>query len=224
MEALYKSLFKTPQRKIIAIGKNYRDHIAEMKSMFGDEVPKDPVVFTKPFTTAVLPGEPIKLRHDREIHHEIELGVMIGKRANCVSQDVWREHVGGYFLLLDLTDRILQKNFKDKGLPWDLSKGQDYFMPVSDFVAADAVVDPHNLELELRINGDTKQKGSTGLMIYQIPYLIEYVSNFMTLNEGDLILTGTPEGVGPIAEGDKLEGYLRQANKDIATFVFNVEK
>ena len=224
MEALYKSLFKTPQRKVIAIGKNYRAHIAEMKYMFGDFVPTDPIVFTKPFTSAVLPGEPIKLRHDREIHHEIELGVMISKRANCVSQEAWRDHIGGYFLLLDLTDRDLQADFKEKGLPWDLAKGQDYYMPVGDFIAPDTVADPHDLELELRINGDTKQKGSTGLMIHRIPNLIEYVSSFMTLNEGDLILTGTPEGVGPIAEGDKLEGFLRQDNKDISTFVFNVER
>ena len=105
MESLYKSLFETPQRKIVAVGKNYKAHIAEMSAKFGDEAPEDPVIFTKPFTSIVQPGQPIMLRSENEVHHEIELGVMIGKKACGVKRDDWKEYVGGYFLLLDLTDR-----------------------------------------------------------------------------------------------------------------------
>ena len=97
-------------------------------------------------------------------------------------------------------------------------------MPVSDFVPAEAVADPHTLELEFKINGETKQKESTALMIFTIPVLIEYISKYMTLKEGDLICTGTPAGVGPIKAGDTLEGALRQDGKELATLLHKVDK
>jgi len=114
------------------------------------------------------------------------------------------QHVGGYVLALDMTDRDKQASLKAKGLPWALAKSFDCSCPVSSFIPKELVKDPHSLDLWLRVNGELRQKGSTQDMIYRIPYLISFLSAYFTLEPGDLILTGTPSGVGPVRHGDTI--------------------
>lgn len=193
-----------PFPKIVCVGKNYLKHAKEM----GDtQVPKEPVIFTKPWGSLSYAPKQLDLSstgRKNEIHHEIELGVLIGKRGYRIQRENAMEYVNGYVLALDLTDRDLQAVAKKAGLPWDLSKGQDNFCPVSEFVDSGLIINPYDLDLELSINGQIKQRSRTGEMHFKIEDIIAYTSQFMTLNPGDLILTGTPEGVGPISPEDKV--------------------
>lgn len=137
-----------------------------------------------------------------ELHHEVELGVVIGKAGKSISESQAMCHVGGYCLALDMTDRTLQSQLKSKGLPWALAKGFDTSCPVSDFIAAEKLTDPHNVKLWLKVNNEMRQEGNTKDMIFSIPFLVSWVSEYFTLEPGDLLLTGTPEGVGPVQSGD----------------------
>lgn len=213
-ETFQKFLNQIPN-KILAVGKNYLDHVKEMG---GANFPKNPVIFQKPLSSLLPPSSKILRlpKHARPIHHEIELGVVISKKGKDIQQVNYKEYIAGYVLALDLTDRDLQTQLKKDSLPWDLSKGQDGFTPVSNFIPCEIVKDFNNLELLLKINGETRQNDSTQNMNYKIPFLIEFCSSFMTLNEGDIILTGTPSGVGPLLDGDYVEGFLLQ-EKQILT-------
>lgn len=183
----------------------------------GGEVPKKPIVFLKPHSSILPAGSPILLpKSGNEIHHEIELGFIISKTGKYIKGEKWQDYIGGYFLALDLTDRTEQALAKKGGVPWSVAKGQDTFMPLSNFIPVDKVKNPHDLELELTINGETKQKGNTGDMHFKIPDIIEYSSTVFTLQEGDMFLTGTPEGVGKIEDGDLVEATLRQEGELIA--------
>eukprot|EP00913_Durusdinium_trenchii_P016902 g15890.t1 len=187
------------ERKIVAVGKNYRKHIAEMAQIgsakdekFSAEAPKAPVLFLKP-TTSYLPmgAGPILLPVGiGPVHHEVELGIVIGKRCKRVPEAAAMEVISGYCVALDLTARDLQTAAKDRGLPWS------------------EVPDPTNLELFCEVNGQQRQRGHTGDMIFKPPQLIAEISKVFTLEPGDLILTGTPEGVGPIEAGDKIRGGI----------------
>ncbi|KAF9053153.1 hypothetical protein BJ165DRAFT_1445867 [Panaeolus papilionaceus] len=141
-------------------------------------------------------------------HHEVELGVVIGKSGRDISQADALSHVAGYTLAVDMTARNLQDKVRKAGLPWSAAKGFDTFTPIGSFLPKSEVADPHDLRLSLKINGVTKQDGTTDDMIFRIPRLIEHVSSIMTLEEGDLLLTGTPEGVGAVLPGDKVECSL----------------
>ncbi|CAI2379713.1 unnamed protein product [Moneuplotes crassus] len=227
MDKVYNTLIRRPGNKIIAIGKNYLNHVAEMG---GKEAPKKPVIFEKAFTNVVPPTEHgdsqlLTIHSNNSIHHEIELGVVISKTMKFYNADEdWRSYIGGYFLCLDLTDRTMQAQFKKKSHPWFLSKAQDNFMPVSEFIPEKDVKDPENLDLQFNINGKVIQKGNTKDMIFKIPILLEYISHFATLNEGDMIITGTPEGVGPIEDKDELHGILSEEGNTLAELNLNVEK
>ena len=128
-------------------------------------------------------------------------------------------HIAGYILALDMTARDFQEEAKNKGQPWSLAKGFDTSCPVSDFIEKDRLKDPANSNLWLKVNGDMKQNGTTSDMIFNIPYLISYISRYFRLEEGDVILTGTPEGVGPVGNGDMIEAGLG----DLVSFQFKVE-
>ena len=130
--------------------------------------------------------------------------MLIGMTGKNVREEDWHKFVEGYFIGIDFTDRMLQGLAKKDGSPWALAKSQDGFMAVSDFVPASDVTDPHNLMLSLAINSKTMQKDNTKKMIYKIPTLIQFLSKYVTLHEGDMILTGTPAGVGPVKKGDVL--------------------
>ncbi|ETI56753.1 hypothetical protein F442_00785 [Phytophthora nicotianae P10297] len=189
-------------KKIIAIGKNYEAHAREMGAT---SAPKDPVLFLKPTTSYVRNGGSVLLPPGiGEVHHEVELGVVIGKGGKDIAESASMDHVAGYALAIDMTARDLQAKAKKAGFPWTHAKGLDTFTPISDFIPKSVVPSPHDLNLWLKVDDELRQNGNTGDMVHNIPFLISYVSRIMTLEEGDLLITGTPEGVGPAPVGSVL--------------------
>jgi len=196
--------------KIVAVAKNYSLHRQEMRALeslagvpAAPAAPAErPFFFLKPPSSILLPGGSI-VRPSRvtDLHHEVELGVVVSRRCSRALAGEWRSYVRGFVLALDMTARDLQAAAKKAGHPWTLGKNWDTFTPMGALVPADAVPDPHALELWLRVDGEERQRGSTGDMTARIPQLIEEVSAVMTLEEGDVILTGTPHGVGPVLPG-----------------------
>eukprot|EP00743_Colponemidia_sp_Colp-15_P001313 GILK01001438.1.p2 GENE.GILK01001438.1~~GILK01001438.1.p2 ORF type:complete len:270 (+),score=45.02 GILK01001438.1:108-812(+) len=192
-------------KKIIAVGKNYRDHVKEMG---GSSDPKAPVLFLKPTSSFIREPKPIEIPDGELVHHEVELAVVIGKEGRDIPLSQAMKHVAGYTVALDLTARDLQAEAKKAGLPWSVSKGFDTFTPISQYIDASRVSDPHNLTLWCKVNGELKQRGNTSGMIFSVPHVIAYISSIMTLEEGDTILTGTPSGVGPIRAGDTISAGI----------------
>jgi len=135
-----------------------------------------------------------------ELHYEVELGVVIAKDGKNISEAMAMSHVGGYALALDMTARDLQGEAKKKGLPWSVAKGYDTFCPISSFIEKEKVA-LEDTRLWLKVDGNLKQSGTTKDMLFSVPYLISYISRIFTLEAGDVILTGTPEGVGPVTPG-----------------------
>lgn len=194
-----------PIGKILCIGRNYAEHIKEL----GNETPDAPVVFMKPATAVIGDGETIIIpSYSRECHHEAELALLIGKGGKDIPPERALEHVAGYGVAIDLTLRDVQAELKKKGLPWEIAKGFDTSCPLSAFVPASRVTDPHDLRITLRVNGEMHQDGSTSLMIHRIPQILSYMSGVFTLEPGDVILTGTPAGVGPLVAGDTVEAEV----------------
>lgn len=191
--------------KIVAVGRNYAAHAKEL----GNAVPKEPVLFMKPTTSYLENGGTIEVPSPLEsLDHEVELAVVIGQRARDVPERLAMNYVGGYALALDMTAREIQATAKSAGLPWTVAKGQDTFTPISSVVPTSMVPDPHDIELWLKVDGEIRQKGSTKDMIFKIPHLISHISSIMTLLEGDVILTGTPHGVGPVKVGQKIDAGI----------------
>jgi 2-keto-4-pentenoate hydratase/2-oxohepta-3-ene-1,7-dioic acid hydratase in catechol pathway len=191
--------------KIICLARTYAKHAQEMKS----EVPQQPLLFLKPESAIIHTNESIIIpRHSQCLHHEIELGIVIGKNGKNISHEHAMDYVLGYVVALDITARDIQTQAKKKGWPWSIAKGFDTFAPISSVVLKEQVVNPHDLSLELRINGRVKQRSSTKFMVFSIPQIIEFISDIMTVKTGDLILTGTPEGVGEIKKGDVIKATL----------------
>ncbi|KAJ6501909.1 hypothetical protein C8R45DRAFT_974787 [Mycena sanguinolenta] len=204
-------------RKIVAIGRNYMEHVKELNNT----APKEPFFFLKPTTSYLASGGKVEIPNGVLAHHEVELGVVIGKGGRDISQADAESHIAGYALAVDMTARNVQENVKKRGLPWTAAKGFDTFTPIGSFIPKDEVADPHNLSISLKINGAFKQNGTTADMLFKIPRLIEHVSSIMTLEDGDLILTGTPSGVGPVVPGDTVECALADsAGKQLATLDF----
>jgi 2-keto-4-pentenoate hydratase/2-oxohepta-3-ene-1,7-dioic acid hydratase in catechol pathway len=190
-----------PIGKILCIGRNYVDHIKEL----GNEAPERPVVFMKPATSVIFDGEEIVIPpYSNDCHHEVELALLIGKNGRNIPLELAMEQIAGYGVAIDLTLRDVQAELKKKGLPWEIAKGFDTACPLSEFVAADRVREPQNVRIRLTVNGETRQDASASLMIHTIPEIISYMSGIFTLEPGDVILTGTPAGVGPIRSGDRL--------------------
>lgn len=191
--------------KIIAIGRNYADHAKEM----GATKPlTEPIFFLKPPSSIVRKGGSIEVpKSIGKVHYEVELAVVMGHRVKRIPEGEAMEAIAGYALALDMTARDLQAAAKDSGMPWSRSKGYDTFLPLSDQILKSEVLDPQNLELWLKVDGELKQKGKTHDMLFSVPKLISFCSNVMTLEEGDIILTGTPAGVGPYWRC----GYLRSS-------------
>jgi 2-keto-4-pentenoate hydratase/2-oxohepta-3-ene-1,7-dioic acid hydratase in catechol pathway len=201
--------------KIVCVGQNYTKHIKEMSA----QKTKTPVLFLKPSTAIIKEGTPIFLpEFSVEVHHEVELALLIGKLATKISSDDWLNYIAGAGIALDLTLRDLQREAKDGGLPWSVSKGFDGSCPLSDFVPISDIDNLQNLSIRLDVNGQTRQKGNTSEMIFSIPVLIAYISMIFTLEPGDIILTGTPSGVSPLTNGDVLEASIEK----IGSIKFNV--
>lgn len=192
--------------KIICIGRNYADHAKEL----GAEPPKEPIFFMKPTTAALYPGQPIKLPDiPGEIEHELELVVMLDSYARNVPVGMALGLVASFSLGLDLTARTLQNELKSKGLPWEKAKAWDGSAVLGEVeLPMTASTDLQSFAIELKKNGTSVQKDTTANMIFPVADLIAYVSRFVTLEPGDLLFTGTPAGIGPIAGGDVLEGFL----------------
>lgn len=191
--------------KILCIGRNYVDHIKEL----GNEAPSAPVVFMKPATAIIGNGESLVIpAYSSDCHYEAELAVLIGAEGKDITEADALSHVAGYGVAIDMTLRDVQDNLKKKGLPWEIAKGFDTSCPLSDFVPADKVTDPQNLTICLALNGEQRQNGSSGLMINSVARIISYLSGIFTLEEGDVILTGTPAGVGRVQAGDRMEASI----------------
>lgn len=207
-------------KKIVAIGRNYSDHIKELNNA----KTKEPFFFLKPTTSYLPTGGKVEIPRGIIAHHEVELGLVIGKGGRDISQDAAESHIAGYALAVDMTARNMQDEVKKKGLPWSAVKGFDTFTPIGSFIPKSSVSDAHDLTLSLKINGAIKQNGTTGDMIFRIPRLIEHISSIVTLEEGDLILTGTPSGVGPVNPGDSIECALADpTGKVLAELKFTAE-
>ncbi|KAL5529564.1 hypothetical protein ACEPAG_5549 [Sanghuangporus baumii] len=198
------SSFLRTGKKIIAIGRNYVLHVKELNNT----VPKEPFFFLKPTTSYLPSGGKIEIPRGVLAHHEIELGVIVGKSGRDINASQADSYIAGYALAIDMTARNMQEDVKKRGLPWSASKGFDTFTPIGSFIDRSAVPDPSKLNFWIKINGTIKQKGTPAEMIFPISKLIEHVSSIMTLEEGDLILTGTPSGVGPVSVGDEITAEL----------------
>ena len=203
--------------KLLCIGRNYGDHAREL----GNAVPEEPVFFLKPATALLAPGHPIRLpRFSHEVHHELEVVFRVGRTASHITSGNAWEHLDAYTLGLDLTARDVQQEQKEKGLPWEKAKAWDGSAPLSDtWTPVDPGSPPDALHFALRRNGRVVQQGNTLDMLFPVPALVAHLSRFITLEPGDLVFTGTPAGVGPLAPGDRLEGELEGR----AVLTFNVE-
>ncbi|MEX0647657.1 MAG: fumarylacetoacetate hydrolase family protein [Balneolaceae bacterium] len=191
---------------IYCIGRNYAKHAKEM----GSETPSKPVVFLKPRSSLVYNNGTITLPPEsKNVHHEVELVVLIGSKVQKILPEKAHEAIRAVAIGLDLTARDLQSEAKQKGLPWSLAKGFDTFAPVGKFTDYTPSIDLQNLDIEVRINNKLRQSGNTSQMIFPVADLISYLSRHFTLYPGDLIFTGTPEGVGPVKAGDSITATLQ---------------
>lgn len=199
--SIHKKPIALHTSKIVCVGRNYLEHIQELKN----EKPTKPVLFMKPSTSLCSLSEPIALpSYSQDCQHEIELAVLLlSPLSHATVADV-KSAIWGYGIALDLTLRDIQTELKQKGLPWEMAKAFDKACPVSEFVPAQLIPNPQNVELRLTVNGAIRQQGNTQQMIYGIHELIAYISNYFTLLPGDVVLTGTPAGVGTLKTGDAL--------------------
>lgn len=191
--------------KIIAIGRNYAEHAHELNN----PVPATPVIFMKPETALLRDNKPFyHPEFSNEIHHEIEVVLRISKEGKHISQKFAHNHYDEIGLGIDFTARDIQKEHKEKGLPWELAKAFDHSAPISIFLDKKNFSNLYNLNFKLEVNGEEKQKGNTSQLLFSFEYIIAFVSKYITFKKGDLIFTGTPAGVGRISAGDHLAGYL----------------
>ncbi len=190
---------------IYCVATNYVAHAVEMNS----SVSAAPLLFLKPTTAMVPLGHAIELpTWSDNVHHEVEVVVLIGKDGANVPRSEALSYIAGYGIGLDMTARDVQSELKKAGNPWTLSKGYRGSAVLSDFVRADKIADPANIDFSLEVNGEMRQQGNTSRLVFGIAEIIEYVSQHFGLQAGDLIYTGTPEGVGPLQHGDKLVAKL----------------
>ena len=190
-----------PLGKAVCVGRNYAAHAREL----GNEVPTEPLLFMKPASAFCSLDEPLQLPRDQgEVHHEVEMVALIGKRLRHADEEEVRFGIEGYGIGLDLTLRDVQNRLKEKGQPWELAKGFDGAAPLSGFIDARGVSVKQQLKLSLAVNGEMRQSGHTGLMLFPTFALIAHMSRHFTLEPGDVIFTGTPAGVAPLTSGDEL--------------------
>lgn len=194
-----------PIQKIVCVGRNYVEHIHEL----GNEIPEKPVVFLKPASAVIYSGETILYpAFSNDMHHEVELVLLIGKTIKNANQQTSEDAILACGVGLDMTLRDVQSELKKKGHPWTISKCFDTSAVISDFIFKSEYQLSLNEEIYLKVNGEYKQKDPLAKMMFKPAELVEYVSSLMTLEEGDLIFTGTPKGVGKVNKGDKLEAGI----------------
>lgn len=191
--------------KIICIGRNYGAHAKELKN----EIPEEPVFFLKPDTALLKDGQAFYLPDfSKDIHHEIELVLQICKNGKNISEKFAADYYEKIAVGIDFTARDIQQQCKEKGLPWEKAKAFDNSAPIGEFISKSEMQNTGNINFHLTINGEVRQNGNSKDMLFSFEKIIAYVSRFITLKQGDLIYTGTPAGVGAVAIGDKLEGYI----------------
>ncbi len=191
--------------KIIAIGRNYAEHAKELNN----PVPGQPVIFMKPDTALLKDNQPFyHPSFSEDIHHEIEIVLKISKEGKHISEKFAPDYFNEIALGVDFTARDIQQRHKEKGLPWELAKAFDYSAPVSNFIPKSQFGDLHDLNFSLNVNQATRQQGNTKNMLFSFEYIIAFVSQYITLKKGDLIFTGTPQGVAKVNVGDRLQGYI----------------
>ena len=190
--------------KIVCVGRNYAEHVKELNN----PMPDRPLLFIKPATSAVSMHEPINIPASQgACHHELEMAILISKPLTRVSSETAETAIAGVGLALDLTLRDVQSSLKAKGQPWERAKAFDGACPLSMFVTANGV-DLQNLSLQLYLNGELQQSGNTADMLFPVTALLAEISHSFTLLPGDVVLTGTPAGVGPLRPSDKFRARL----------------
>ena len=191
---------------IFCIGRNYAEHAKELNN----PIPTSPVVFIKPTSSVCYSGENLMLpTTSNRVDHEVEIVLVIGKGGKNISPNDAIKHISHLGIGLDFTARDLQDKAKEKSLPWSIAKGFDTFAAIGEFTPFSGSADElKNLTFTLEVNGEIRQKGTSENMIFSIPALVSYLSSVFTLSEGDLIFTGTPEGVGVLKEGDQIKALL----------------
>ncbi|KAJ5124390.1 uncharacterized protein N7515_008215 [Penicillium bovifimosum] len=217
-------------RKIMCIGRNYADHISELNSA----TPKQPFFFLKPTSSILLPKSgPVLRPKGVSLHYEVELGLVIGKTLRDLDPNDEKTAFDaihtmsrweiGYILAIDMTARNVQDEAKKKGLPWSIAKGFDTFCPISEEIAKSRIPNPHEAFLRLRVGETERQADSTSLMLYRIPQQLAHISRVMTLEKGDIVLTGTPKGVGQVKAGDIMRASIEVDGKEIEEGRIEVE-
>ncbi len=196
---------KIPAGKIVCVGRNYAEHAREL----GNEIPEKPVVFLKPASSIIFSGDKIIYPpSSNDMHHEVELILLIGKTIKNADKHSAEEAISGYGVGLDMTLRDVQSELKKKGHPWTIAKGFDTSAVISDFILKKDYKLTLNEEISLSINGAVRQKAKLSTMIFNPVTIVEYISTLMTLEEGDLIFTGTPAGVSKVIPGDKIHAEI----------------
>ena len=201
--------------KIFCVGRNYSEHAKELNNA----IPEAPVIFMKP-PTALLKGKDFYMpEFSKDMHFECELVYRVCKNGKHIAAQFASKYVDAVAVGIDFTARDVQSNQKTKGLPWEIAKAFDNSAVVSEFTPISAIADPASINFSMEKNGTTVQTGYSADMLYSIDTIIEYLSKFFTLQQGDLIYTGTPAGVGPVAIGDMLTGYL----EGVKSFEINIK-
>ncbi len=203
---LEQHIYPSPVGKIVCVGRSYAAHAAELNN----PVPAEPILFIKPADAACALGPVFAVPQGMgSVHHELEIAVLIGETLSNASEETVLASLAGVGIGLDLTLRDVQDGLKAKSLPWEIAKSFDGACPLSDFIAADKVEDWADIEISLIRNGKVQQEGNSSAMLFPIIALIARMSRHFTLNPGDVIMTGTPAGVGPLEVGDELEAHLQ---------------
>jgi acylpyruvate hydrolase len=191
--------------KILCIGRNYADHISELNN----ERPTEPVIFLKPDTAILKDNDPFyHPDFSKDIHHEVEIVLKINKVGKNIESKFAHKYYDEIGIGIDFTARDLQAKLKEKGLPWEKAKAFDNSAPISGFVSKTQFPDLKNLNFQLEINGEVRQKGNTEMMLWNFDEIIAEISKYFTLKTGDLIFTGTPAGVGKVNIGDKMVAFV----------------
>jgi len=195
-----------PVRRIFCVGRNYAEHAREMGH---DPTREAPFFFTKPADAVVQDGATLPFpTMTQELHHEVELVVAIGTGGEAIPLERALDHVYGYAVGLDMTRRDLQRAAKEAGRPWDLGKAFDRSAPIGTITPATAIGHPSSGPIRLSVNGDTRQDADLDELIWNVPEIITDLSRYVHLEPGDLIMTGTPAGIGPVLPGDELVGEV----------------
>lgn len=207
----------------MCIGRNYADHVTELHN----QKPKQPFFFLKPPSALLLANTgPVLRPAGVALHYEVELGLVIAKTVRdldtTTDEDIL-QYIDSYVLGIDMTGRNVQDEAKKKGLPWSIAKGFDTFLPIAGPVSKAVIPDPHDVELYLKVNGEMRQEDSTGLMLFRIARQLSDISKVMTLEKGDIVLTGTPKGVGRVEAGDVMEAGIRVQGQEVEEARLRVE-